>query len=137
MEEYIFIILAIILSIVGAVNRNKKKQTGAGQVANSGQQNPSGIFESLFHDDFMEEQESLEPEPVKATPPPIKKEKAKEKFLDHRAKIERIPPKSADLKKVSSIQKVTKNSKKSRIKELDGFSLKKAVIYSEIMNRRY
>ncbi|HBL76151.1 MAG: hypothetical protein A2W90_08825 [Bacteroidetes bacterium GWF2_42_66] len=140
MEEYIFIILAIILSIVGAVNKNKKKTAGT-----TGSGIPS-FFEKMMGESLFDEEpvvNSPKQETAPSSHPSMPKQKKetlvrRQPFLSHELAERGIPKRASGLKKVENIQKKEPVKKKERIHDLmKGFSMKKAIIYSEIIQTKY
>ena len=127
MEDYIVIILMAIILIFGAIGRSKKKVIPQPQNE-----------EPIEHDDFWGMMEELEVQPP--TPQPVKKVE----FM----KVPKVNPvygfiakeegvsilKDRILKSESDIKKTNKSN---IIKKDDKFSLRKAIIYSEILNRKY
>ena len=129
MEDYIVIILTIIILIFGAVGRNKKKI--ALQPQNK---------EPFASDDFWGVIEELGIQPT--TPQPVEKlnekieiikEPEKNRFYGFTAEEE-----GGSILK-NSIFKSELNRKKTKRDTIKNkrFSLREAVIYSEILNRKY
>ena len=143
MEDYIFIIIAIVLSILGAVNKGKKKEN-AGAVTNEGVSGqPNSFFKHFLDDDFLGQPE-VKPAPVytasqpKAKTPKIKKTMGHTPFLPGESRVRRIRERTFISKKVEIIQNKPISSKPKVSREImKGFSLKKAVVYSEIIEKRY
>ena len=153
MEDYIFIIIAILLSVFAAVNKKKKEQARALERDEEREYKP--FFGDIFDDDFFSP-----PQPVANTvPPPVvkpaPKPKPKEKKqpppqMDAPAKMQRQPLQRETLRhsfkkperkmeKLEIVELADDESKagKKRHPALEGFSMKKAVIYSEIMQRKF
>ncbi len=124
MEDYIFIIIAIVLSALGALNRNKKKRIAQMEENGNGKNEPS-FFEQQFVDTFFEDEI---PEPVVETPKPAP-----------RVVVEPKPVQIIKEEKKPKVLKETKtDNEETRLDSIrNNFSLKKAVIYSEILNRKY
>ena len=127
MENYIFIIIAIVLSVFGAMNRSKKKEAGSGQEGNR----PSSVFDGLFEDPVFREEEP-EVKPAKAarhlsTPQPVAPKGMKAPGIN------RTP-----IREKKEIVLNAENKREYRIHPvMKDFSLKKAVVYSEILKRKY
>lgn len=162
MEDYIFIIIAIVLSILGAVNKSKKKKMQ--QMENDEtNERQSSIFDQFFDEPMFEEPK---PEPVFSETQPIKMEHEEMKPPEElkapkmerpslsrleRPKLERTPLTRLERTPLRTMKQNEPPKKKMTIEEkeedkpisksyssiMDGFSLKKAVVYSEIMNRKY
>lgn len=133
MEDYIFLIIAIILSVLGAVN-NKKKKARAQQ--NMDDQEPKretrpSVFEQLFEDSFFDEEIKEKPVTKQNVTPQSPK---KVQTTGYRANYSAPRTKTEMKKKQSDFKKSSKTIRKSIRSD---FSLKKAVIYSEILNRKY
>jgi len=128
MEDYIFIIIAILLSVFGAMSRSKKKEAGSGQERNRA----SSVFDGLFEDPAFREEEP-EVKPAKdarhlSTPQPVAPTKGMKA-----PGISRTPPREK-----KGIVLNTENKGEYRIHPvMKDFSLKKAVVYSEILKRKY
>ncbi|WP_163709670.1 hypothetical protein [Mangrovibacterium lignilyticum] len=153
MEDYIFIIIAIVLSVFGAMNQQKKKREQAMRGMDDEEERTSNsIFDQLFEDDvFMtgNPQEMVSPPIVKPAPPKKEKMKApvkmeaparmaykpiKREGLKHSYVREERKSTSLELEKLQKEDESKFRSKNFRRKD---FSLRKAVIYSEILNRKY
>ena len=133
MEDYIFIILAIVLSVVGAINQNKKKRAAQQLSENENRPHRPSVFEQLFEDDFFNEEEPVvrpvpqpkpKPEPRIKYQPLVREEPAKAAVINYK----NTPKDTSPL-----LQNSTPESHPIR----KDFSLKKAVIYSEILKRKY
>ena len=164
MEDYIFIIIAIVLSILGAVNQSKKKKMQQMEDDEGGERQPS-VFDQFFDDPVFDEPKpqaaSQEPQAPKMEhqemkpPEELKAPKIERPAISRmeRPKMERTPltrmerpslrPRKQEeplKKKMTTILKEEADGEtigKSYESILDGFSLKKAVIYAEIINRKY
>lgn len=144
MEEYIFILIAIALSIVSAVNRNKKKNAAmAGQV-----QPPAtpSYLEKIMSEEFFGEKEPVAKAPKPQTAPlphkPMIHQKVKKRepqpFLNHESRERRIRKREMNLMGVEMIQKEVPTKKQKKVHDyMKDFSLKKAMVYSEIINTKY
>ena len=155
MEDYIFILIAIALSVFGAMNKQKKKREEAMRDMNDYERPSRSVFEDIFEGDlFMmgqQEDNQVPPPVVKPAPAP-----AKQKEMKAPAKMEAPPKmehkplkretlshsyvrperkmKTMEVEKLS-LQEEAKLSPKNLI--MKDFSLRKAVLYSEIINRKY
>jgi len=155
MDDYIFIIIALVLSVFGALSQQKKKreQEERRLLDDDSASTPQSAFDELFGDDlFM----SREGEPNQVPPPVVRpvKEKKKQKQVHQEMKApprmeykpmvreslvkseERKPRNSIslELEKLSR-EDEAKLTPKNLIRK--DFSLRKAVIYTEIINRKY
>jgi len=135
MEDYLVIIITLIVAVVGALSRKKKKTVAQAPVTGKAKSS------SNFWDMIMDEQggdiepvyEYEESPSQNADPEPVVQEYG-------------VPAREASYafsvsdEGESTIHTEIKTIKKKKRKvTIDGeeFSLKKAVIYSEIMNRKY
>ena len=145
MEDYIFIILAIALSIVGAIGRNKNKRVPAN--TNFGENQPprrTNVFDQFLNETFFEEQPVVKPvnTPVQNPVQMVQKQKREKRspkpFLTNESTERRTKRITSTLKKAESIKKEVPDKKNRYIHELmKDFSPRKAIIYSEIINRKY
>ncbi len=128
MDDLIVIILTLIIFVVGAlgqINKKKSKQQPAGQ------HNKSGGFWDLL-DEEMELNE--EPAPISRKMDTVQPERDVT-----------LQPSAPDLRFTDEGERVFRNrpvrvkekTEEQVIKEVEEFSLRKAVIYSEILNRKY
>jgi uncharacterized protein YneF (UPF0154 family) len=129
MEDYIVIILTIIILIVGAVGRNKRKNIE--QPANDEpavSDNLWGLMDELGLQPTQQQIETIE-EQVEIIRDPYENPS-----YDFTAKEEGASAfKNKEQKKAAQSDKI---KKEENIKS-ERFSLRKAVIYSEILNRKY
>jgi hypothetical protein len=129
MEDYIVIILTIIILIVGAVGRNKRKNIE--QPANDEpavSDNLWGLMDELGLQPMQQQIETIE-EQVEIIRDPYENPS-----YDFTAKEEGASAfKNKEQKKAAQSDKI---KKEENIKS-ERFSLRKAVIYSEILNRKY
>ncbi len=126
MDDLVVIILTLIVAGVGALSQLKKKKQAAG---NAGQHQKSPDFWGLLEDkiesagqeDNSEYYEEEQMEPVAAVEISLNKLKKKR---DNRSVVAN-----------NLVKEMNRPKLKSKLKE--DFSLRKAVIYSEILNRKY
>ncbi len=132
MEDYIFIIIAIVLAIWGAINQSKKKNNQLlADDEDIPQQRPS-VFEQLFEDDFFEE---APPTPVQQVPSP---EISARQFQPlARPEIRKPAPPPVRPKPIEVIVEKEEKTTNTISALKKDFSLKNAVIYSEILRRKY
>ncbi|MFA5327334.1 MAG: hypothetical protein WC384_06050 [Prolixibacteraceae bacterium] len=147
MDDYIFLIIAVVISIFAAIKKNKKKEDLVSPDSAVQSKPRNYLIDQLLGDDFLAEpEEDIEPpvmpkqvlkrEPlVVATPawtPVNYKSTFKSSLPDRSSKI--IQTKTTrNLPEV--IQDIEGTGEETSY--LEDFSLRKAVIYSEIMNRKY
>jgi len=145
MEDYIFLIIAIVLSIFGAINQNKKKKIEDNPFTEVEEKPRNSFMDQLLGGDFLKEPEVRNAPPVLkkpiqvAVPPKSTIDIPRGKFY-HQVFKSTLPdrPKHEMLKttwKQKEEEEVIEGEES--INYLEDFSLRKAVIYSEIMNRKY
>ena len=145
MEDYIFLIIAIVLSIFGAINQNKKKKIEDNPFTEVEEKPRNSFMDQLLGADFLKEPEirsapAVLKKPIKvAVPPKSTTDIPRGKFY-HQVFKSTLPdrPKHEMLKttwKQKEEEEVIEGEES--INYLEDFSLRKAVIYSEIMNRKY
>ena len=147
MDDYIFLIIAVVLSIFAALKKNKKK-SNEDQPFVEKEERPRNFFmDQLLGEDFLEEPEEEVKPPVRLKP-----------LVRKEAEVGTIPVSRSGIYHTqfkSTLPDRPKNNlqpslKKSKIEEMDAeqeaddspgyledFSLRKAFVYSEIMNRKY
>ncbi|MGV8091667.1 MAG: hypothetical protein AB2L24_07380 [Mangrovibacterium sp.] len=132
MEDYIFIIIAILLSVFGAISRKKKQ----GQAAVEDEDTTAGqrlsVFDELFEDPlFAEEKPQVKPQVVEQSMP-------RETYQPLVRKIVPISVQRGPVRKLQVAAGMPDHPPKPRMHPLmKDFSLKKAVVYSEILQRKY
>lgn len=129
MEDYLVIILTLVVAVIGIIRGKNKKNTPT--VAESEEPKQSTDFWDLI----MNDQEEVIAEPVSdfvETEPDVaevKRTNVKPKHTFSAANEGQSDIKDEIIEKVRTNKKVMIDGEK--------FSLRKAVIYSEIMNRKY
>lgn len=133
MDDLVVIILTILIAVVGGLSQRKKRREM--QNANSTQTQPSQPMDFW---DLLREQ-STGQHPFEEAEPMV--EMAKEEPVDTVPAPKPVYQFSAAVEGSSDIMESSiKGPKKKRQKVLiegEKFSLRKAIIYSEIMNRKY
>ena len=130
MEDYIFIIIAIILSVLGAFNKKNKKKLAQMEKEEANDAYEPSFFEKQFSDPFFDD--DFEPEPEMVAQPEPKVEVKTPPAYETKA------PKMEKMEVVKLVEEEEDSPKETRLDSLmKDFSLKKAVIYSEILNRKY
>lgn len=150
MEDYIFLIIAVALSIIGAINQNKKKKAAENlpeTETEAEEDRPQNFFmDQLLGEDFLGE-------PIVKKAPPVKLRKAPAhvvfKSSSNIQKIENYQmsrfkstlPERPKHKSILTIQKQKEEEEieatEESINYLEDFSLRKAFVYSQIMERKY
>ena len=145
MDDYIFLIIAIALSVFGAINQNKKKKAAENQLEE--EVKPRNFFmDQLLGEDFLEQPIVKKTPPVRAKTAPAS---VASKSSSNIQKIEnyQLPrfkstlPVRPKRESILTVQKQSEEVEMVEIEEttnyLDDFSLRKAVVYSLIMERKY
>jgi len=136
MKDYIFIILAIVLFIISAVGHNKNKKERKPMPGGRVSTNP---FEPLVNGTFLEEEQPVPAGISSPTSVPVAKKQDANLFIQNRIKAKKQVPepvKPLQNKDISgNVEPKGVEEKKSGL--LKDFSMKKAIIYSEIVNRKY
>ena len=145
MEDYIFLIIAIVLSIFGAINQNKKKKADANPFTEEVDEPRNGFMDHLLGSDFLDEPVVKKVPQVRVKPTPVNvaakstSEIPRSKFY-HQAFESTLPnrPKHEVVqtsRKLKEAEEVVEEEES--VNYLEDFSLRKAFIYSEILNRKY
>lgn len=151
MEDYIFILIAIVLSVFGAINQNKKKKMEQMMEEEQEPEHEPSFFDQIFDDPMFREepQPKTVREPVVMERPQIIPEPRKAERRIPEPKLERQPLRSSLLKKTEIGDAIHKNkiassateteteTKGARYSVMSDFSLRKAIIYAEILERKY
>lgn len=148
MEDYIFLIVAVALSIYAAINKNKKsKEAPLLEEEEELEENNARNFfmDQLLGEDFLEEPIVKKPKPVKIAQIPARPEfksglDMNKKGLFKSRFVSTLPERTKR-PSVSSMniqpEEEEDNLMEERSSYLDDFSLRKAVIYSQILERKY
>jgi len=132
MDDILVIILTLIIAVVGVLNQNKKKK--AQKPAPEGKTNAQKNFWEQLLDDgelFEQPRAVVEEEPLFEQTVEVQ-----EPVFESKPEIT-IPENGGMLKKVSSEVAPVVKQKKKIYKQGRKFSLREAVIYSEILNNKY
>lgn len=146
MEDYIFLIIAIALSIFGAINQNKKKKNEGNPVSENEEGPHSFFMDQFLEDDFPEEKEEvvsyIRKQPVVRKEPVVVAPEAWQSTLRQSTFKSTLPERSKN-----SLRSLVKSPVVEELAEeqeaeqgtgyLDDFSLRKAFVYSEILTRKY
>ena len=142
MEDYIFLIVAIVLSVLSAVNQNKKKKAAQANTDSPKVQHRNPLFDQLFGSDLFDEpdEEKVQPVKIQRVKPEVKVSQApRESFVRHEYKTT-LPATALNVKpKLEKKEQVVEDldEENEDAGYLSDFSLRKAFIYSEILNRKY
>jgi hypothetical protein len=147
MEDYIFLIIAVALSIFGAINQNKKKKNLLDESAGNAGKSGSSFMDHFLAEDFMNEIPQ-EVKPKELVRPELKKEPLPVPMTIQRSEpykssfVSTLPERSKKtLQPTMRKQMVELTDPEAENEErtdyLEDFSLRKAFIYSEILQRKY
>lgn len=128
MDDIVLIILTLVVAVIGILNKQRKKNA-AQQPAPQGNKQASGFWDLIMDNDDNQEDEvvdSLEPEVIVDD-----FEKAR-----NRAQYSFVPSSEGSSMSNPEAKVIHKKSKKVVVVG-EAFSLRKAVIYNEILNRKY
>ncbi len=148
MDDYIFLLIAVGLSIYAAINKSKKEKNAPVPVVEDEpeEDNARNFFmDQLLGEDFLEEPIVKKPKPVKMAQIPArpefksgldmnKKGLFKSKIVSSLPERKRRPSLSTINAQAEEEEEVLAEDAGSY---LEDFSLRKAVIYSQILERKY
>jgi hypothetical protein len=145
MEDYIFLIIAIVLSIFGAINQNKKKKAGDNPFAEEIEEPRNRFMDQMLGRDFLDEPLVKKTPPVRINPTRVNVaakstgEIPRSKFYHQTFKSTLPDRPKHELVQTSRKQKAEEEMTEveDSINYLEDFSLRKAFVYSEILNRKY
>ena len=148
MEDYIFLIIAVGLSIYAAINKSKKEKDAAIPVDEEEpeEDNVRNFFmDQLLGKDFLEEPKEKKPKPVRIPQLPDRKEFKSGLDLNKKglfkSRFVSTLPERIKRPSISSMNIQTEENEEISTEEtgsyLEDFSLRKAVIYSQILERKY
>jgi hypothetical protein len=147
MEDYIFLLIAIVLSIFGAINKKKKVTEKANPLSEKAQRTKNFFLDQFLGESFMDDSPEIinppvQEKPVLKTAPVTAPKPAGQSGLYHLGFKSTLPE-----QKIKPSQTITSKSEVTEPEfEFDGadypgyledFSLRKAFVYSEILNRKY
>ncbi len=133
MDDLLIIILTLVVAVIGAFGRKKKKEANQSQSA-GGTQQPQDFWDMFMNQGEQQQHQPqfiYEDEPEEAPEEKIVVEKKERPKYSFSAEEEG----KSDIKE-ELIKSLDSERKKVQI-EGEDFSLRKAVIYSEILNRKY
>ncbi|WP_346855483.1 hypothetical protein [uncultured Draconibacterium sp.] len=128
MDDIIVIILTLLVAVFGALNQQRKKKAAQNAAPNQSKQ-PTGFWDMIMDDQAV--QEEIIPE--YDDQPTVVEEYTEPEV---RPKYEFVPSSEASSGIKEEMKAVVKEKSGVSI-EGEKFSLRKAVIYNEILNRKY
>jgi len=144
MEDYIFLIIAVVISIFAAINKNKKKAAADIQVVTENDEPSDSFMDQLFDLDFPEEEDQI---PARVSP--VEKKEPLVAPLPMRPQMNyqstfksSLPDRSGSIKQTIAKKEFLKEAEPEIEADetsdyIADFSLRKAFVYSEIMNPKY
>lgn len=147
MEDYIFLIIAVVISIVAAIKKNSKKTDDANPFVEKAERPRNFFMDQLLGADFLDEPKE-EVKPMVRIKPVVKKEPVLSTIPIgqpghyHPGFISTLPDRSKSKIQSSFKNQIVGESEKTPAtggtsSYLSDFSLRKAFVYSEIMARKY
>jgi hypothetical protein len=150
MEDYIFLIVAVALSIYAAINKGKKNKEAPILLEEEEEEleenNARNFFmDQLLGEDFLEEPIVKKPKPVKIPQIPVRAEFKSGLDMNKKglfkSRFVSTLPERIKRPSVSSMNIQPEVEEEDLMEEtgsyLDDFSLRKAVIYSQILEQKY
>jgi len=145
MDDYIFLIIAIGLSIFGAINQNKKKKALDDPFSEKAAKPKNFFLDQLLGEDFLAEPVAeIKPmvmRPALKKEPLVSPKPAERSGLYHgtfSSTLDRSKkPLQPSLRKPMNEVVETENETEDTPDYLEDFSLRKAFVYSEILQRKY
>ena len=150
MEDYIFLLIAIALSIFGAINQSKKKR--AAENTSKEEVKPRNFFmDQILGEDFLAEtepepEETIIPAPVKQFIPKVAVQQNSDVNIhtDRNFHLQKFKSTLPDRPKHVTIKTTQQRNEKMEEDEseettnyLEDFSLRKAFVYSQILEQKY
>lgn len=145
MEDYIFLIIAVVISIIASIKKNKKKESIASATTEKEEDPDNYFLDRLFNVDFPEDEEDQIPVRIK----PVEKRETLIAPAPMRNPVNYQSPFKSSLPE-RSVRSIQSSLKKETLPVeeiedeadesagyLEDFSLRKAFVYSEIMNPKY
>jgi hypothetical protein len=147
MKDYYFLFIAVALSIFAAIKQNKKKVDDINSATGQPERPKNSFLDQLMGEGFWDEPIGLVPPPARVKPAPATPSSATKKDSNtgepYHPGFKRTLP---DLQKRNvpvTVRKPIESKGEAELESedmpgyLEDFSLRKAFVYSEIMNRKY
>lgn len=145
MEDYIFLLLAVGLSIYTAISKKKKKPEEIASEQEEEESSRNFLMDQILGDDFLSDFESKpkeykQPEVVRREPMVAKSMKSQ--LTGYESKFTSSLPERKSASTIREEKSIAdkenfENEQESEESIISDFSLKKAFVYSEIMNPKY
>lgn len=150
MEDYIFLIIAVVISIFAAINKNNKNKIANAPLEQEEEEvetkRRNYFMDQLLGEDFLEEKEEMEAPPMRVQPAPsnvaYKSSQDNRQGLNYKLpEFKSTLPDRPKHKTITSTQRYKEELETmDEVDETGGFmedfSLRKAVVYSIIMERK-
>lgn len=148
MDDYLFLIIAIVLSVFAAINQSKKKKNDENIFVDKTKRSRNFFIDQLLGEDFPEKPEEEIKSPVRVKPVVLQKKPTvntipvSQSGPYHPVFISTLPDRSKKnlqptIRKSGIVENETDIEPDDSPSYLEDFSLRKAFVYSEIMQRKY
>lgn len=149
MEDYIFLIIAVVISIFAAINKNKKNKMAELTPEDEEEEvkRRNYFMDQLLGEDFLEEKDEMQEPPmrVQTTPSKVVYKSTEDARKGLNYKLPRFKSTLPDRPKHVSIASSPRKKALEELQEepeqavdyLEDFSLRKAVVYSIILEPKY
>lgn len=148
MEDYIFLIIAVALSIYSAVTKKKKKEGAVNPLIDGPEEPKNSFIDRFLEEDFLPDPPAEVVKPVKLVRPAMEREPFLTTELSGSGGLfhpgfKHSLPKRKETGLKNSVKKApievldTADETDETSGYLEDFSLRKAFVYSEIMTRKY
>ena len=147
MGDYLFLIIAVAISIFAAINKSQKARMAGQQPLKEGVKPRNFFMDQLLGEDFMEEKEEIKVSPLPVRPSlekiTFKSSADIQKGLNYH--LPRFKSTLPDRPKHTTIAATQRQKRvveaieepEETISYLEDFSLRKAIIYSQILEPKY
>ncbi|HEY3371036.1 MAG TPA: hypothetical protein VGK10_09330 [Prolixibacteraceae bacterium] len=147
MEDYIFLIIAVVISIFAAINKNTKNKMAQQPVEEANAKHRNFFMDQLQGEDFLEEPEEVKAPPKRAQPAPAKVNFKSSSDLQ-KALAYQLPRFKSTLPDRPKHQTIVSTNRLKKEEEafveteetpsyLEDFSLRKAIVYSQILEPKF
>ncbi len=146
MDDYIFLIIAVAISIFAAINKSKKNKMAENALEEEEVKPRNFFMDQLLGEDFLEETEEKKAPLVKIKKPvystiPVKSSSNIQKIENYQLpRFKSTLPERLKRPAISTLHRQEVEEEvleEESISYLDDFSLRKAFVYSQMMERKY
>jgi hypothetical protein len=129
MDDLVVIILTLVVAVIGVISQRNKRRAQQGQAPSEGATQPVDLWDVIMG----EENRQQEYEPQQE----VEEEEFIEESKPKQREYEFIPSSEGTSEIEEELRKAAQRKPKKVKVDGEDFSLRKAVIYQEIMNRKY